>query len=93
MSVNAQYAQGDPIYSEVPTYRSEQYDACPWADYYCWRVRQIQTGTETKLVGYKRGPLISPAQSVTGIFKSVMTKDLYIRGTMTNNGKYSVKIN
>jgi hypothetical protein len=88
----AEYEQGDPIYTEVPVYTSERYDSCPSAPYYCYEYRQVQTGTETRLDGYKQGPLISPAKTATGIFQSTMERDLYIRGTLISPGKYTAKV-
>jgi len=88
---NAQYEQGDPIYREVPVYTTERYDACPFNMYgYCWSYRQVQTGTETQFVGYKRGPLISPEKIVVGQYTAKLTHNIWISGSVGKNAKYTV---
>ena len=93
MSTAAVYAQGEPIYRDVPKYAMEYYDACPTnPNRVCMSERRIVIGTTREFAGYKRGELITPSNTVTGIFRSKMQKDLYIRGNLISGGKYTVQI-
>lgn len=92
-SVAAKYEQGDPIYRNMPIYQTETYDSCPNNPWFtCDATREVIVGYEPRVVGYKRGALISPAQTASAIFRSTMKKDLYIRGSMLNSGKFSVQV-
>jgi len=90
----AVYAQGDPIYRDVPQYTTERYDACPLNEYnYCWEYRQVYTGSITEFVGYKRGPLLTPAKTAKGTFKTKVTTEIYITGSVDGKGKFTVSQN
>ena len=87
----AVYEQGDPIYRDVPQYTTERYDACPYEPYICEETREVYIGTSQELVGYKRGPLVTPAKHATGTFSSEVKTNIVVKGTLQNDGQFAIK--